>query len=525
MQQDAQVQRRADADASCSSTFQREVLPIVEAIRNERGLWMVFQLGESRGDRRGASPGSTSRPKSSSGSMRQSRRTSRTGALSVRAPARSIRVADANPARPRAPDVPLSVGARGRRDPPRARPRHRRRQERHGQRRVLSGTLSGHAAHAGRADDRVADAGRHAAAVRRRRLGRPAARGCAASTTRSSAARSCPAIASSSKSRWAGAGAAWSAPRRSRPSAGQRRRRSRAGHRGRRPAAAVSRARSSEAERPRPVEVLIHDTAIVHPERAGRRGHDDRPVRDDRRARHDWQHCRIGASSVVDGWTEIGDHTQIAPLASIGLAPQDLKYQRRADAARHRPAQRVPRVRDDPPRDGGRRRRDDHRRSQPVHGLRARRARLPRRQPHDLRQRRDARRPRHGRGLRDDQRLFGRAPVLPRRPACVHRRLHGRHARRAAVCEDRRQPRAHLRRQLDRPRAARLQPGADRQAAARLPPPAAAQHQPRARADRTRPLARRARSHATSSTSSSPPSAASSCGGRPSAVDDLVDVE
>jgi UDP-N-acetylglucosamine acyltransferase len=36
--------------------------------------------------------------------------------------------------------------------------------------------------------------------------------------------------------------------------------------------------------------------------------------------------CRIGASVVVDGWTEIGDDTQIYPMASIGLAPQDLKY-------------------------------------------------------------------------------------------------------------------------------------------------------------------------------------------------------
>jgi UDP-N-acetylglucosamine acyltransferase len=36
--------------------------------------------------------------------------------------------------------------------------------------------------------------------------------------------------------------------------------------------------------------------------------------------------CRIGASVVIDGWTEIGDDTQIFPMASIGLAPQDLKY-------------------------------------------------------------------------------------------------------------------------------------------------------------------------------------------------------
>jgi len=36
--------------------------------------------------------------------------------------------------------------------------------------------------------------------------------------------------------------------------------------------------------------------------------------------------CRIGASSVIDGTTEIGDDTEIYPLASIGLAPQDLKF-------------------------------------------------------------------------------------------------------------------------------------------------------------------------------------------------------
>jgi UDP-N-acetylglucosamine acyltransferase len=36
--------------------------------------------------------------------------------------------------------------------------------------------------------------------------------------------------------------------------------------------------------------------------------------------------CRIGASAVIDGWTELGDETQVYPMASIGLAPQDLKY-------------------------------------------------------------------------------------------------------------------------------------------------------------------------------------------------------
>ena len=36
--------------------------------------------------------------------------------------------------------------------------------------------------------------------------------------------------------------------------------------------------------------------------------------------------CRIGASSVVDGPTEIGDGNEIFPFASIGLIPQDLKF-------------------------------------------------------------------------------------------------------------------------------------------------------------------------------------------------------
>jgi UDP-N-acetylglucosamine acyltransferase len=38
------------------------------------------------------------------------------------------------------------------------------------------------------------------------------------------------------------------------------------------------------------------------------------------------QGCRIGASVAIEGSTEIGDGTHIFPMASIGLAPQDLKY-------------------------------------------------------------------------------------------------------------------------------------------------------------------------------------------------------
>jgi UDP-N-acetylglucosamine acyltransferase len=36
--------------------------------------------------------------------------------------------------------------------------------------------------------------------------------------------------------------------------------------------------------------------------------------------------CRVGASAVVEGRTEVGDGTEIFPFASIGLIPQDLKY-------------------------------------------------------------------------------------------------------------------------------------------------------------------------------------------------------
>jgi UDP-N-acetylglucosamine acyltransferase len=36
--------------------------------------------------------------------------------------------------------------------------------------------------------------------------------------------------------------------------------------------------------------------------------------------------CTVGASAVIDGWTEIGDDCEIYPMVSIGLIPQDLKF-------------------------------------------------------------------------------------------------------------------------------------------------------------------------------------------------------
>ena len=38
------------------------------------------------------------------------------------------------------------------------------------------------------------------------------------------------------------------------------------------------------------------------------------------------QRCHVGASVVIDGWTQIGDENEIFPFASIGLIPQDLKF-------------------------------------------------------------------------------------------------------------------------------------------------------------------------------------------------------
>ena len=70
----------------------------------------------------------------------------------------------------------------------------------------------------------------------------------------------------------------------------------------------------------------VDPTATVHPRARVGRGTTIGPyctigpdVRIGRR-------CIIESSVVIDGWTEIGDDTRIFPGASIGLAPQDLKY-------------------------------------------------------------------------------------------------------------------------------------------------------------------------------------------------------
>lgn len=41
---------------------------------------------------------------------------------------------------------------------------------------------------------------------------------------------------------------------------------------------------------------------------------------------HLGRRCRVGASAVIDGDTELGDECQVFPFASVGLIPQDTKY-------------------------------------------------------------------------------------------------------------------------------------------------------------------------------------------------------
>jgi UDP-N-acetylglucosamine acyltransferase len=71
---------------------------------------------------------------------------------------------------------------------------------------------------------------------------------------------------------------------------------------------------------------VIHPTAIVHPDAKIGAGTVIGPYATVGQHVVIGRECTLGASSVIEGWTEIGDHTDIAPMASIGLAPQDLKY-------------------------------------------------------------------------------------------------------------------------------------------------------------------------------------------------------
>ncbi len=70
----------------------------------------------------------------------------------------------------------------------------------------------------------------------------------------------------------------------------------------------------------------VHPTAVIHPGAVIGEGTVVGPYASIGPRVTIGRDCRIGASTVIDGWTDIGDHTEIFPLASIGLAPQDLKF-------------------------------------------------------------------------------------------------------------------------------------------------------------------------------------------------------
>ena len=71
---------------------------------------------------------------------------------------------------------------------------------------------------------------------------------------------------------------------------------------------------------------FVHETAIVHPLAVIGRGTVVGPYATIGPHVRVGRDCRVGTSAVLDGHTEIGDETQIFPFASMGLAPQDLKF-------------------------------------------------------------------------------------------------------------------------------------------------------------------------------------------------------
>jgi UDP-N-acetylglucosamine acyltransferase len=75
-----------------------------------------------------------------------------------------------------------------------------------------------------------------------------------------------------------------------------------------------------------PPLVSIHETAVVHPDAVVGEGTTIGPFANIGAGVIIGRNCRIGASTVIDGTTTIGDNTEIYPFASIGLAPQDLKF-------------------------------------------------------------------------------------------------------------------------------------------------------------------------------------------------------
>jgi UDP-N-acetylglucosamine acyltransferase len=75
-----------------------------------------------------------------------------------------------------------------------------------------------------------------------------------------------------------------------------------------------------------PDSVKIDPTAIVHPRAQIGVGTTIGPYATVGPHVRIGANCKIGASANIDGWTEIGEDTEIFPFASIGQIPQDLKF-------------------------------------------------------------------------------------------------------------------------------------------------------------------------------------------------------
>ena len=221
-----------------------------------------------------------------------------------------------HPHPPRPPLLPVSVAARGRDYRARRRPAARRGQERHRQRRVLPGTLSGRAADARRADARVAVAGGGDSAA--------AARGRAAQRPRLPARHQRRQVPPPGR------------PRRSAAARDHARAAARPRWRGRRRRRIVGDQIVAEAEL---LLGLVPDrdrrsirSAIVHPRAQIGDGTTVGPHATIGAHVRIGANCRIGASAVVDGWTEIGDDTRDLSVRVDRPGAAGPQVPRRADA-------------------------------------------------------------------------------------------------------------------------------------------------------------------------------------------------
>ena len=71
---------------------------------------------------------------------------------------------------------------------------------------------------------------------------------------------------------------------------------------------------------------MIHTTAIVHPGARIAEGVEIGPYAVIGEHVSIGKGTKVGPHAVIDGWTEIGENNTIFHLASVGAAPQDLKY-------------------------------------------------------------------------------------------------------------------------------------------------------------------------------------------------------